>query len=76
MSGRHRPTARLTLSQKFSRLCMRLKNPEWRRYGGTMFAGKIVGVGTVLLIMAVISGLFFTTVHAQSGTPEVKASSS
>jgi Amt family ammonium transporter len=39
-----------------------------------MFAGKILGVGLVLLVMLVVSGLFFTHVYAQSGTPEVKAS--
>jgi Amt family ammonium transporter len=38
-----------------------------------MLGGKLIGVGVVLLLMAGISGLLFTTVHAQSGTPEVKA---
>jgi Amt family ammonium transporter len=73
MTGKTRPTARLTLSQKYSRLRTRLKNPEWRRYGGTLLGGKLLGLGVVLLLMVVVSGLFFTTVHAQSGTPAVKA---
>ncbi len=74
MSAKGRPRARLTLMQKISRLGTRLKNPEWRRYGGTLLGGKVLGVGIVLLFMVAVSGLFFTTVHAQSGTPEVKAS--
>ena len=73
MTAKTRPTVRLSLSQKFSRLGRRLKNPEWRRYGGTLLGGKLLGLGVVLLVMVVVSGLFFTTVHAQSGTPEVKA---
>ncbi len=64
---------RLSLSQKFSRLAIRLRDPEWRRYGGALFAGKVVGVGLVLLIMAVVTGLFFTHVYAQTSAPEVKA---
>src|SRR5947207_9598216 len=64
---------RLSLSQKVSRLLKRMQEPEWRRYGGTMLACKILGVGLVLLVMAVVTGLFFTHVYAQSGTPEVKA---
>src|SRR5947209_1726279 len=64
---------RLSLSEKVSRLARRLRDPEWRRYGGTLLTGKIVGIGIVLLLMAVVSGLFFTHVYAQTGTPEVKA---
>jgi Amt family ammonium transporter len=64
---------RLSLSQKFSRLAGRLRDREWRKYGGALFAGKIQGVGLVLLVMMVVSGLFFTHVYAQTATPEVKA---
>src|SRR5215471_9692179 len=74
MTAQIRPTARLSLSQKVARLGRRLQSPEWRRYGGTLLGGKLLGLGVVLLLMVVVSGLFFTTVHAQSGTPEVKAS--
>ena len=63
----------LSLSEKYSRLCTRLRDPEWRRYGGTLLSGKLLGVGVVLLFMLVVSGVFFTSVHAQSGPPEVKA---
>src|SRR6185369_10683912 len=64
---------RLSLAQKFSRLLVRLRDPEWRSYGGTLLAGKVLGVGLVLAIMAVVSAVFFAHVYAQTGTPEVKA---
>ena len=51
MTARTRPTKQLSLSQKFARLRMRLKDPQWRRYGGTLLSGKILGVGMVLLLM-------------------------
>ena len=35
---------RLSFSEKVSRLIARLREPEWRRYGGTLLAGKVVGV--------------------------------
>src|SRR5450432_1104336 len=64
---------KLSLAAKFSRLAGRMRDPEWRRYAGLLFGGKAVGVGLVLLIMTVVSGLFFTHVYAQSGVPELKA---
>jgi Amt family ammonium transporter len=63
----------LSFSQKLSRLAIRLRDPEWRRYGSLLLTGKVVGVGMVLLIMAVVSGVFFTQVYAQTAAPEVKA---
>lgn len=74
MTARKRAARRLSLSEKISRLGRRLHQPEWQRYGATLMGGKLLGVGVVLLLMLVVSGLFFTTVNAQSGTPEVKAS--
>ena len=64
---------RLSWSEKLSRLRVRLRDPEWRRYGSLLLTGKVLGVGAVLLVMAVVSGIFFTTVHAQTAAPEVKA---
>ena len=63
---------KLSLAKKLSRLAVRLRDPEWRSYGGTLLAGKVLGVGLVLAIMAVVSAAFFTHVYAQTGTPEVK----
>ena len=64
---------RLTLSQKVSRLASRLRNPEWRRYGGLLLGGKLMGLAMVLMIMAIVSGVFFTHAYAQTAAPEVKA---
>ena len=54
----------LSLSQKCSRLATRLREPEWRRYGATLLAGKVAGVGLTLLIMAAVTGIFFGKVLA------------
>src|SRR5712672_3147365 len=64
---------KMSLSGKFSRLAMRLRDPEWRRYGGLLLGGKAMGIGLVLLIITVVSGLFFTHVYAQTAAPEIKA---
>src|SRR5436305_717248 len=64
---------RLSLSEKVSRLAKRLQDPEWRRYGGLLLGGKALGIGIVLLLMVVVSGLFFGHVYAQTAAPEVKA---
>src|ERR1700759_3808849 len=42
---------KLRFSEKLSRLKERLKNPEWRRYGGLLLAGKVLGVAAVLFVM-------------------------
>src|SRR4051812_33563763 len=44
----------LSLSQKVSRLRVRLHDTEWRRYAAVLMAGKIVGVGLLLLIVIAI----------------------
>jgi len=62
---------KLSLAQKFSRLAVRLRDPDWRRYGGTLLAGKVVGVGMVLMVMTVVSGVFFS--HVFAADAEVKA---
>jgi ammonium transporter, Amt family len=61
---------RMSLSEKFSRLRLRLRKPEWRRYGGTMLAGKVLGVGLVLAVMAIVTGIFFS--HVYAADPELK----
>jgi Amt family ammonium transporter len=63
----------MTFSQKLSRLATRLTDAEWRRYGGTLIAGKMIGVAAVLLCIATISGLFFAHVFAADAAPDVKA---
>jgi Amt family ammonium transporter len=50
---------KLSLYQRFSRLQLRLHDPEWRRYGMLLLAGKMVGVGLLLLgIVALFPDLF------------------
>ena len=61
----------LTLAEKCSRLRVRLRTQEWRRYGKLLFAGKLAGVALVLLVMAAMSYLAFGRVYAAEG--EVKA---
>ena len=36
---------------KVSRLGERLKDPEWRRYGGLLLAGKLLGIAAVFGVM-------------------------
>jgi Amt family ammonium transporter len=62
---------KLSLGQKFSRLAVRLRDPEWRRYGRLVLAGKAMGIGLVLLIITVFSGLFLS--HVLAADTEVKA---
>ena len=54
----------LSLRRKISRLVVRLRDPEWRRYGQLLIAGKAAGIGVVLLVITVTSGLFFSRVLA------------
>lgn len=63
--------ARLTFSRKLARLRLRLQDPEWRRYGSLLLAGKALGLVVLFLAVTVISGLFFTTALASEA--EVKA---
>lgn len=71
MTADSKRVSRLSLAQKFSRLSVRLRDPEWRRYGSLLLAGKAIGVGLVLLIITVVSGVFFT--HVLAADAEVKA---
>jgi Amt family ammonium transporter len=57
-----------SLASKLSRLATRLRDKEWRRYGATLLAGKVMGVGLTLMIMAAITGIFFTKVLAADTT--------
>src|SRR5271155_2212049 len=61
---------RMSLSEKITRLGLRLRKPVWRRYGGTLLAGKMLGVGLALAIMATVTGLFFS--HVYAADPDLK----
>jgi len=71
MSGSPQYRKKLSLSEKLSRLAVRLRAPEWRRYGKLLFAGKLMGVGLTLVVMAAMSYLVFGRVYAADA--EVKA---
>jgi ammonium transporter, Amt family len=55
---------RLSLGKKLSRMWVRLRDPEWQRYGGLLLCGKALGVGAVLLLVTLVSGLLFGRVYA------------
>src|ERR1700719_3679122 len=61
---------RLSLSEKISRLRLRLRNPEWRKYGTALLAGKGIGIALVLVVMAVVS--VFIGGHAFAADPDLK----
>ena len=61
---------KMSLSEKFSRLKVRLRNPEWRRYGKLLLAGKGIGVALVLLVIGVTS--IFIGGHTLAADPELK----
>jgi Amt family ammonium transporter len=62
---------KLPLGERFSRLAVRLRDPEWQRYGKLLLLGKAAGVAVVLLSITAVSGLFFGRVYAADA--EVKA---
>ncbi len=71
MSDKPRCSARrISLSEKFSRLRVRLRNPEWRRYGKILFAGKALGIALVLGVIALVS--IFVGGHAFAADPDLK----
>jgi Amt family ammonium transporter len=72
MSATLQRERKLSFSQKLSRLKARLGQSEWRKYGTTLLAGKVVGVAAVLLIMAAVTYVFFGHVFADDA-PAVKA---
>jgi Amt family ammonium transporter len=73
MSAKLHGGRRLSFSEKLSRLKVRLGQSEWRKYGTTLLAGKVIGVAAVLLVMAAVTYVFFGHVLADDA-PIVKAS--
>jgi len=63
---------KLSFSQKVSRLAVRLRDPEWRRYGKILVAGKAAGMGLVLLVIAAMSYFVFGG-HVWAQTTPVQA---
>ena len=71
LSGRTDCTTHLSWSQKFRRLTERLREPEWRRYGALLLAGKGLGLAVLCLAIVVISGLIGG--HVLAAETETKA---
>jgi Amt family ammonium transporter len=65
---------RLPFSEKIARFQVRLRNPEWRRYGALLLGGKLLGVAVLLLGIVAFNYGFGTGVSAADAPPEVKAS--
>src|SRR5260370_26813740 len=56
---------RLSLSHRIARLRSRLREPEWRRYGTLLLAGKLTGIGLLVLVAAFLNpGLLGSRVFA------------
>lgn len=62
---------RAGFSDKLSRRGRRLRDPEWRRYGYLLLAGKMLGIALLLGIMAVFYTIAGTNAHAAD--PVMKA---
>src|SRR5580658_4027009 len=58
----------LSLPERFSRLAVRLRDPEWQRYGKLLLLGKTAGAAVVVLFITVVSGLLFGRVYAADVT--------
>ena len=50
MKGNAQEGRRLSFREKLSRFGIRLRDPQWRRYGMLMWAGKVLGVAAVLFL--------------------------
>lgn len=69
---------KLSYTVKLARLLLRLRDPEWRRYGITLASGKLLGmllvVGMMLLIPVLLTGTYAkanTPLSAQAQVPSV-----
>jgi Amt family ammonium transporter len=75
MSAMLKP-GKLTYGEKLSRLGVRLKDPEWRRYAILVAAGKTIGLALLLAVIvaiAVVPSMLSGTAHAQTTAPATQA---
>jgi len=54
MSLIHRGEEKLSWKEKLSRLGTRMRDPEWRRFGATLLAGKLLGTTLILGLMLLV----------------------
>ena len=64
MSATARLPTRLAWSVKLTRLSQRLRDPEWRRFGGLLLGGKLAGVAIVVIGALIVAHLRSGTVYA------------
>ena len=65
MSALFAEPPRLSLAQKFSRLSLRMRDPEWRRYGRNLLIGRMLGLAVLpLAILALHSLVTIATAYA------------
>ena len=72
MTATPRFEKRSSFAEKYARLIVRMRDPEWRRYAKVLFGGKLMGVALVLLMIGVVT--VFLGVRVYAADPEVKAS--
>ncbi len=72
MTGKSMNRERLTFAEKFTRLRSRLGDPEWRRYGMLILAGK--GIALAILMLFIFNVSAFTGNHAFAAEAEMKPS--
>ena len=72
MTATPRCEKRLSFAEKYARLMVRMRDPEWRRYAKVLFGGKLMGVALVLLMIGIVT--VFLGVRVYAADPEVKAS--
>ena len=64
---------KLSLSSKLSRLTARLRDAEWRRYGGLLLAGKLLGILLLMLGAYIVNpGLMGLNTFAADAPPALK----
>ena len=69
---RSKEAERLSFSQKVVRLGHRLSDPQWRRYGLTLMAGKFIALAILLfvILVAVPSILSHTALAQDAATTQ------
>ena len=72
---RAKEAERLSFSERVVRLGHRLKDPQWRRYGLTLMAGKFIGLAILLfvILVAVPSILSHTALAQDAATTQAAA---
>src|SRR6202163_3097044 len=71
MTATPRCEKRMSFAEKYARLMVRMRDPEWRRYAKVLFGGKLMGVALVLLMIGVVT--VFLGIRVYAADAEVKA---